>query len=570
VRRTSGNRPHFTRSAGEDALAGGKTNGSIAVCSGTVRRAAVLAVALVVASASASGAKRSEVDASVVFDVRLGLRRNQAGLVDLADALNRPGGTDFGQFLDLPGVASAFGAAPDDVVVVVRSLAAVGVDATLDPTGGMVEAPMTARQVAEYFSVKVQERSLHDGTRYATAVGSRTLPPAVQGRIEEVTGLSRGLDRVDVRSDPLTIPSDPGACAAAPAAVDDLRRRVGLDRVDGAPASGGAATIAVPAVDLFNRPALDAWSACVGSESPTVVETGSSYAIPNMQGHELELDLAVLSVAAQSGTRLAVVHFDPVGWVGEAYLEALADHAGPPAVISSSETYCEAALPRDDITLTEWVLAAAAAIGTSVVVSAGDDGSSGCAGSRSPGVVYPASSPFVTAVGGTQRGPGDVDTVWFDEAAHQATGGGESAVFPRPVWQAPPAESRRLPDVANLASPATWPAIPVCDARQATCSWKRLGGTSAAAPLFAGSVAILKGRLAADGRVAPGLWNPVVYGLAASGTVGAIHDVTTGVNDLDTLGCCQAGPGFDDTTGWGVVDVGVLASYTAAIAPPAR
>jgi kumamolisin len=170
-------------------------------------------------------------------------------------------------------------------------------------------------------------------------------------------------------------------------------------------------------------------------------------------------------------------------------------------------------------------------------------------------VDFPASSPHVLGCGGTALTAGNglrqSEVVWNDQASGGgASGGGVSAVFPLPSWQAnvgvpghtpaakrhkPPADpagGRGVPDVAGDASPATGYQILVDGQQQV------VGGTSAVAPLWAGLIAILNQRL---GRKV-GFLNPQLYQLGET----PFFDITAGTN-----GAFSAGIGWDPCTGLG-------------------
>jgi kumamolisin len=183
----------------------------------------------------------------------------------------------------------------------------------------------------------------------------------------------------------------------------------------------------------------------------------------------------------------------------------------------------------------------AAALGITITVAAGDNGSSD--GTKSNSVDFPASSPHVLGCGGTalkaSGGQRTSEVVWNDQASGGgATGGGVSAVFALPTWQATagvPAASpggRGVPDVAGDASPDTGYQILVDGQAEI------VGGTSAVAPLWAGLIALLNQQL---GRKL-GFLNPQLYPLGKT----AFFDITSGNN-----GAFAAKPGWDACTGLG-------------------
>jgi len=259
-------------------------------------------------------------------------------------------------------------------------------------------------------------------------------------------------------------------------------------------------------------------------------------------------------------------------------LQATANGAQLPDVISVSYGVCESTVSPYTAArkLVERQLAATAALGITTVVAAGDTGSSACArgvppaqltsAEKQPQVSWPASSSWVLAVGGTNltldaanaisaTGPWN-DTVYPAYATPAGGGGGQSTIVKRPWWQ--PAQpfatsgKRMVPDVAAFADESPGYAI-VCSHGVQGCSGAGqsiayLGGTSAAAPLVAGMIALWKQQTHAQGRPRPGFVAPALYALAKSHPE-AFVDIAQGGNAL--FGGCPARPGYDLATGWG-------------------
>ncbi|KIP08325.1 hypothetical protein PHLGIDRAFT_127064 [Phlebiopsis gigantea 11061_1 CR5-6] len=160
--------------------------------------------------------------------------------------------------------------------------------------------------------------------------------------------------------------------------------------------------------------------------------------------------------------------------------------------------------------------------------------------------LFPPSCPFVTAVGGTIHVP---------ERAVDFSGGGFSNYFPRPSYQdiAVPRFLKKLAPgtYAGLFNPAGRGIPDVAaqadnfriffDGRPAL-----IGGTSAAAPTFAGFVSLLNDARIQAGKSPLGFLNPLIYGINLIQT-GAFNDITTGNNP----GCGT--PGFNATIGWDAV-----------------
>jgi kumamolisin len=188
------------------------------------------------------------------------------------------------------------------------------------------------------------------------------------------------------------------------------------------------------------------------------------------------------------------------------------------------------------------VFAAARARGVTVFAASGDTGSRD--GTSQDVADYPASDPSVVGCGGTRLvlnadGTRSAEVTWDDDDIQSATGGGVSAFFP----------GRHVPDVAGNADPVTGYDV-VVDGQSMT-----IGGTSAVAPLYASMSAVV--------RQAYGQSWDWLNTVTTNPTI--CYDVTVGDN-----GGYKAGPGRDDVTGLGVVDMGkLLAVLTSGTQIPA-
>ncbi len=299
-------------------------------------------------------------------------------------------------------------------------------------------------------------------------------------------------------------------------------------------------------------------------------------------------------------------------------------------IISSSYGLCEADLNGYSL---ESSLEQGTAQGQTIMAAAGDQGSTDCNAYQGPGsgtltaadtalaVDYPASSQYVTGLGGTeidqsnanystpgggywQSNSGSTDlvnsvlkyipeVVWNDDDSQyglSASGGGASSLFTKPSWQTgvpgiPSDGQRDVPDLALYGSP-NFPGYLVCssDSSQWTsgqvssCSTgfedtttgflTAAGGTSFDAPIFSGMLALINQKQGYG--TGQGLINKTLYTLAAnSGTYGsAFHDITKGNNDCSagstwcgtqTSGF-SAGAGYDQVSGLGSVDLNNLAT----------
>ncbi len=267
---------------------------------------------------------------------------------------------------------------------------------------------------------------------------------------------------------------------------------------------------------------------------------------PNGADGEVMLDIEVAGAVAP-GAKI-VVYFTTNTDQGfqDAISTAIHDSTNDPSVISISWGGPESSWSQTAVHSMDTTCQSAAALGISITVASGDNGSTD--GATGNTVDFPASSPHVLACGGTaltaSNGTRKSEVVWNDQSnGGGATGGGVSKLFTLPTWQAnagvpAPASSkggRGVPDVAGDAAPGTGYQTLV-DGQQEV-----VGGTSAVAPLWAGLIALLNQQLGAK----VGFLNPKLYPLAHS----AFFDVTSGSN-----GAFNAGPGWDACTGLGSPD----------------
>jgi len=170
--------------------------------------------------------------------------------------------------------------------------------------------------------------------------------------------------------------------------------------------------------------------------------------------------------------------------------------------------------------------------GQAVTVSSGDSGY---------GVQFPASSPHVTAVGGTSLYHAGNTRGW-SETVWSGAGSGCSAVYAKPSWQVDPSCTRRtVADVSAVADPNTGVAV-FGPANRRGSAWLVFGGTSVAAPLTAGVYGLNGG---------PANYGSNPYTNAPGPTVN-LFDVTSGSNgSCGGSYLCTAGAGYDGPTGLG-------------------
>src|SRR5581483_4823373 len=354
---------------------------------------------------------------------------------------------------------------------------------------------------------------------------------------------------------------------ADPKAVTSSYTPVDVARAYDFPAGATGAGECVAIIELgggYAQSDLDAYFSGLGQSSPLVTAVSvdgaknSPSGDPGSADGEVLLDIEVVGAIA-TGARI-VVYFAPntdQGFV-DAVTTAVHDRTNAPSVVSISWGGPESSWTAQAQNALDQAFADAAALGVTVCVAAGDNGSGDGVDDGRAHVDFPASSPHALACGGTRLEPGGAETVWNDGTSGGATGGGVSDTFSLPVWQTsagvPPSANpggrvgRGVPDVSGNADPKTGYRVRV-DGAELT-----IGGTSAVAPLWAALGALLS-----EQRGTPlGFLNPVLYEHA-----GALRDVPCGDNDLGDAPGYDARSGWDACTGLGTPDGAALSRVLA-------
>jgi kumamolisin len=462
------------------------------------------------------------------------------------------------------------GADPADLALVTSTLSRFGLEVTnQDPGTRRVFVAGSASAMATAFGAELSVVASPDQVgpgrvthRYRE--GALRIPAALDGIVVAVLGLdTRPQARSQARvSDRAT--AGGGVSYTPPQVAEIYQFPAGAD--------GSGQTIAI--VELgggYSATDLDSYFSGLGLSVPSVTAQGVDGAsnvpdqAPSGADGEVLLDIEVAGSVA-NGADL-VVYFAPN--TDQGFIDAVTNavHATPtPVAVSISWGQSEDSWTAQARTSLDAAIADGVALGVTVCVAAGDNGSSdGVTGSQ-PHVDFPASSPHALACGGTslQADPASgvisSETVWNDGSSGGAGGGGVSDVFPLPAWQASVgvpgnaasgSSGRGVPDVAGDADPDTGYQVLVDG--QSTV----IGGTSAVAPLWAALIS----RLAQATGGPFGLIQELLYANVASGQAApGFQDITSGSN-----GAYSAEPGWDACTGLGSPNgTALLARLTTA------
>jgi kumamolisin len=521
-----------------------------------------------------------------IIEITIKIKRKK----ELPDITERPA-----QAISREELASEYGATQEDAQKVINTLTAFGLKATsTDLAACTITFTGTVAEMEKAFLVKLFNYSHPDGG-YRGRSGYLHIPKELDGIITGVFGLDNR--RVARRKKHVTAHlANQAATTSIPASwytPAELAKHYSFPTGDG---SGQAVGLLEFGGGYFPDD-LEHFCQLAGIAEPKVITVstdGTSTSAKDGAEGEVMMDIEVIAgVCPKSTIVVYFAAFTEKGWI-TAIDKAIHDKQNNPGVISASWGNPESVYiwSKSAMTAINETLKEAALLGVTVCIAAGDDGSSDADTKDGLAHVdFPSSSPYALAVGGTtipKKGAQQPDIVWFEGTGMRnekdpsgSTGGGVSAIFPKPTWQSaitiksvnPGAITGRvIPDIAANADWVASPYLLVVDGgAQAN------GGTSAATPLVGALITLINGSLKAPNRT--GYLNPVLYqaaagaaapgagatagagaagtgstaGATAGATIGATccTDVTSGDNKTAKAGGYSAGTGYDAVSGWG-------------------
>lgn len=497
---------------------------------------------LTLASAIRGAAHLGPAGASTAVSLSFGLKVRQP---DRLAALIASGRTVTSQ-----QYAAEFGPDPAQAQAAVEALQRLGFSATWTPGSSLIAADGAAPLAADLLQVDIETYRLADGTTFYASVDQPRIPLSISAVASSVSGLDnyRRARTFAVRRGGLT-----------PA---DVLQYYNLKPLRDAGLDGTGQTILLPEIDdLPNLNDLDKFAAEFGLptfDSYVQVKRDPSWGTPEKAQGETVLDLEIIHEVAPKAKMIVYLSAADFGHGDRAFDQMVTDHLG--SIISESLGACETDTPAGHRNTYASIQDRAVAVGMTHFVATGDNGAYTCGADQDPAGSFPSTLPTVTAVGGTsvfesQQGVYFKETAWGSPLDESGTGGGPSRFYPLPDYQKGVAQTaghglRQVPDVSADADPSTGFHI-VFAGREG-----QAGGTSAATPLWAATVALINQDLVQKGRRQVGFANPALYWMGANqSTLPAkpFHDVATG-NNL----AYDAGSGWDFATGWGSMDAAAL------------
>ena len=414
--------------------------------------------------------------------------------------------------------------------------------------------------VASAFGVAVRDYRGRAGQVFYASPQQPAVPASLT---DTVAGLGRILSYTPYHSNspsfrPLDVPDHslpPGS----------LRTTYNVEPLTEEGYTGKGTTIAVFGFDGFEQADLDMFTSTYGLPKLVPEVVGG---VPEQRTGESTMDLQVAHAIAPDARKVLVNARTTVAgggtYVKIAELMQSVDRQYPGAVWTLSIGWgCDRLITAADLAPIRSAIAGALAHGSTVFDASGDLAGLECKrghdwsappGPADVGLDAVASLPEVTSVGGTTLSTDENyrwlgEQAWSDGPLTQGSGGGVSSLFDRPTWQAGVTSTtdtvRRLtPDVSAVADNSTGAVI--VQHQQLVVG----GGTSMAAPIWAGIAAVMNQFLVANGGRPLGELNPMLYRLKTGASRPGFHDITLGTNAV-----AISQPGYDMVTGLGSPDV---------------
>ncbi|MGB7844499.1 MAG: Ig-like domain repeat protein [Candidatus Acidiferrum sp.] len=549
----------------------------------------------------------------------------EADLQSLIAAQQNPASPLYQKWLTAEEFGARFGVADADIAKVQLWLQQQGFSIeSISRSRNSITFSGTVEQAESAFETELHFYNVNGKREFAPSVDI-TIPAALFSIVHSVTNLSTFRPKPHVK---LSVPQ-PAPTANFTSSQSgnhfltpkDIATIYDINAAYNAGFTGTGQSIAVVGQSSVVLADIEHFQTAAGLpvKDPTLVLVPNSGTATAVSGDQTEsdLDLEYSGAISKGATIFFVFTGNNANFnVWNSLIYAVDNRTAP--VISISYGTCELGLPASQYSSLNAVLAQAASQGQTVVAASGDSGSTDCqsetgltaAQQEALAVDFPASSQYVTGMGGSEFPTADVsgamsttywqpasgttdvissalsyipEQVWNDDSpgVFSSGGGGISRLTTRPTWQTgvpgiPSGTFRLVPDVSLTASPSNAGFL-YCSSDTKTgvtgsCSngfrdtantnLTVAGGTSFDAPIFSGMLALVLQKLNSTGL---GVANSTLYTLAANSATyaSAFHDITSGNNECTAAGStvCTAGAsqypattGYDEASGLGSVD----------------
>ena len=475
--------------------------------------------------------------------------KERVSMQQLAENVKNPASDHFGRFYTPEEIREVSAPSNENYQGVIDSLKAQGLTIVSESTTHLWITVRGEQSIYEnLFATKVE--TLSNGSRKQL---SAVRIPFYLSMIQGVTGLDNTR-----KAHPHYIKQAsnmfPGGVAPS-----TIRTAYGFDSIYASGLTAKGIDIAIATYDSFNiENARQYYALSNISPIPSVdlVEFNGTAKYDENSAAETELD-AEFSGMIAVGANIHVFTSAANSDAGELqmYTAILDDNRAK--VVNYSWGSCETSVTPQHKAEMDPVFSRAAAQGVNITVASGDSGSDSCQ-DRTVKADWPSAHPSVVSVGGTTLSTSGGK---LSETGWNGSGGGISDLWDLPAYQkslGAPYLKRSYPDVSFNADPRSGQAI--YTGAPGRGQWMIVGGTSMAAPQWAGFLALVGAARKAAGKADVGFINPIIYGMDAATRAKTFHDVVSGSN-----GAYSAAVGWDAVTGFGSMQADALLNYFKAL-----
>ncbi|HZS75259.1 MAG TPA: S53 family peptidase [Ktedonobacteraceae bacterium] len=528
-------------------------------------------------------------DANQQLQLSIGLQLRNADQLDtlLSDIYN-PQSPQYHQYLTPDQFEQLFAPTPGDVQQVVSFLQNSGLTVTgIAPNNLLIDATGTVARASAAFHIQINNYRVGSRVFYANATPP-TLPASVSSLISSIGGLDNSIKFHPFYQRQPAQKTQSGPTGLGP---KDLAAAYDATPLQNAGILGDNSTIALFELDGYQPSDVAQYFANYGMPTPNIsrVLVDNYSGTAGMGAIEVELDIEIVGAIAPHANQIVYEGPNNVQGLNDTYNQIVHDNKAQ--IVDTSWGLCESSTGNAELKTLDNIFKQGAVQGMTFFAAAGDTGAYDC-GDNNLGVDSPASDPYVTSVGGTtlqlNAGAYSSESVWSNPSDTMrgpkgaGSGGGLSNTFAMSSWQSgagvlssyssntpcglPGGQyCREVPDVTAVADPATGYSI-YCTITNAGCpntGWMTLGGTSASAPFWAGSAALINQYLRSQNKPTLGYANPTLYKLFNAQqqfSASPFHDVTTGNNLF-----YPATTGYDLASGIGSPDIANMAYDLVAL-----
>jgi subtilase family serine protease len=469
--------------------------------------------------------------------------RNQSELTNLLKRLNDPSSPNYRHFLTVAQFTEQFGPTKQDYQAVVKFARSKGFSVTDAPANRLlVHINGTVSQINKAFHVAMTSyRHPTENRTFYSPDREPSLDLSVP--VTHIAGLNNfSLPRPKFKRAPANFRRNSTGSGPSGAYLgSDMRAAY----YGGTALTGSGQAVGLLEFDGYNMSDVTASFAGQRNSVPihNVLLDGASAGSDGDDGEQV-LDIVQAASMAPGMSQIRVYIAPGTSQIGVGDVDIFNAMATENI---AKQLSCSWGWNPDDTAQLDPIFQEFAAQGQNLFVASGDAGA--YTGSNSTDNSYPAESVYVVAVGGTDLttngagGPWQSETAWLDSSGGPADDG-----FAIPSWQVGVANSsnhasatiRNVPDVAAEANTDNY----LCDQGSCTADY---GGTSFAAPRWAGFLALVNQQAVTNGSSTLGFINPTIYSIGKGASYPEdFHDITSGSN-----GTYSAVPGYDLVTGWG-------------------